>query len=68
MTTEPKCPHVHVQLTGSDGNSMMIVARVRKAMRKAGVPDAQITEFTDEAMSGDYNNLLDTCMRWVDVG
>jgi hypothetical protein len=28
---------------------------------------AEIDEFIDEAMSGDYDNLLATCTRWVNV-
>jgi len=39
---------------------------VTAALRKAGLKD-EIPEFTAEAMSGDYDALLRTCMRWVDV-
>ncbi len=36
-------------------------------MRRAGVPPTEIEAFRVEAMSGDYDNLLATAMKWVDV-
>ncbi len=63
----PKHPDVVVQLTGEDGNAFGIVGRVRKALRRAGVPQDEVNEFMDEAMSGDYGHLLKTTMRWVSV-
>lgn len=64
---EPKYPDVQVQLTGGDGNAFVIVGRVSAALRKAGASDEAIVEFRDEAMSGDYDKVLRTCMEWVDV-
>lgn len=61
----PKFPDVHVQLSGEDGNAFAILARVKRAMRKGGVPDEFIAEFREEAMSGDYDHLLQTVMDWV---
>jgi hypothetical protein len=62
-----KYPNVKVKLIGTDGNAYAILGRVQAAMRKAGVPQQDIKEFQVEATSGDYNNLLRTCMRWVEV-
>ncbi len=62
---EPKYPDVYVQLSGEDGNAFFIIGRVRKALRQAGVSNAEIDAFGDEAMSGDYDNVLRTVMRWV---
>jgi hypothetical protein len=39
MEHTPKYPAVHVQLTGQDGNAMMIIGSVRKELRRAGVRD-----------------------------
>ncbi len=64
---EPKLPHVTVQLTGQDGNALAVLGLVSKAMKKAGVPKHVITEFVDEAMESDYNQLLRVCMQWVNV-
>jgi hypothetical protein len=59
-------PEISVQLTGTDGNAMAVMARVTRALRQAGHAD-EVNEFMEEAMSGDYDNLLTTCQEWVDV-
>lgn len=59
-------PAVTVQLSGLDGNAFAIMGRVRSALQKAKVPKDKITKFLEEAKSGDYDHLLQTCMRWVD--
>lgn len=58
---------IEVQLTGNDGNAFAILGAVAREMRRSGVPSAEITRFNEEAMSGDYSNLLQTAMRWVNV-
>lgn len=60
-------PEIEVELTDSDGNAFVILGKVTKALRRAGVEPEKIDEFTEEAMSGDYDHLLQTCMRWVEV-
>lgn len=65
--SEIKYPNVNVKLVGEDGNAFAILGRVKQAMRRAGVPSNEINEFLEEAMSGDYNKLLTTCMKWVAV-
>jgi hypothetical protein len=62
-----KYPHVHVELVGQDGNAFSILGKVRRAMRHAGVDKDEITAYCEEAMSGDYDHLLQTTMKWVDV-
>ncbi len=63
--SEPKYPDIEVQLSGEDGNAFFIIGRVRKAMRRAGVEDSELDAFNEEAMSGDYDNVLRTAMKWV---
>lgn len=65
--TEPKYPDVEVQLTGEDGNVFGIIARIRKALRRAGVDAEEISQFTDEMTSGDYGDALSTASRWVTI-
>lgn len=60
-------PAVHVKLVGSNGNAFAIMGKVSQAMRRAGVSSSEVSSFTKEAMSGDYDNLLQTCMRWVNA-
>lgn len=63
----PKYPDVSVPMVGQDGNAFFIIGRVTGALRRAGVSQEEISAFTEEAMSGDYDNLLQTVMRWVKV-
>jgi hypothetical protein len=62
-----KYPHVHVRLVGEDGNGFAIMARVQRALRTARVPEHEIQKYLDECMSGDYDHLLRTTMKWVTV-
>jgi hypothetical protein len=60
-------PKPKVKLTGSDGNAFMVIGATSKALRKAGWTSDQVDAFRKEAMSGDYNNVLCTCMKYADV-
>jgi len=62
-----KFPNVEVQLVDEDGNAFAIISRVSRALRKGGATDAERKEFFDEATGGDYDNVLQTCIRWVEV-
>lgn len=66
-TTEVKYPDIEVQLSGEDSNAFAIMGRVTREMKRAGVDSAEIDAFREECMSGDYDHLLQTCMRWVSV-
>lgn len=66
-TKEVKYPSVTVQLLGEDGNAMAMIGAVRRGLRRAGVPNAELDAFSQEAMSGDYDHVIQTCMKWVDV-
>lgn len=70
MTTDSSyCyyPDIEVELIGHDGNAFAILGRVERALRMAGVPSGERALFLEEAMSGDYSYLLQTCMAWVTV-
>ena len=58
----------YVQLTGEDGNAFSILGRVDAALRDAGATRDERNDFIEEATSGDYDELLVTCMEWVNVG
>jgi len=60
-------PTVKVKLIGADGNAFSIIGMVRRGLREAGVSAEEQYAFRVEAMSGDYDKLLQTAMRWVDV-
>jgi hypothetical protein len=66
-TTSPIYPDVHVQLVGQDGNAFAIMGRVQSALEDAGATKEEIEKYLNESMSGDYDNLLRTAMKWVSV-
>lgn len=63
----PKYPEITVQLVGMDGNAFSILGRVHKALIRGGVSEVETSLFMKEATSGDYDNLLQTVMRWVNA-
>lgn len=67
MDEDVKFPNVTVQLLGQDSNAFMIMGLVQRAMRKEGVPAADIKAYMEEAMKGDYDHLLRLTMRTVNV-
>jgi len=67
MSGTPKYPDVEVRLSGEDGNAFTVIARVRTALRRAGVTTEELAAFTTEATAGDYDHVLQTAMAWVEV-
>lgn len=65
--TGPRYPDVEVELTGQDGNGFFIVGRVQRALRAAGVSQEERDAYTAEATAGNYDELIQTTMRWVSV-
>lgn len=63
----PKYPDIEVTLSGQDGNALHVVGTVRRALEKNDVPRTEVLEFVQEALSGDYDHLLRTCVKWVSV-
>ncbi len=67
MAQEVKYPDVEVQLVGLNGNAYAIIGRCVQAARAHNVPKEEIEKFKQEATSGNYDHLLQTCMKWFDV-
>lgn len=63
--SDPKFPHVHVELVGQDGNAFSIMGRVMRAMRRAGCTPEEVAAYQAEATSGDYDHLLQVTMCTV---
>tara|TARA_R110002126_G_scaffold14054_15_gene59823 strand:+ start:116 stop:349 length:234 start_codon:yes stop_codon:yes gene_type:complete len=63
----PRFPDITVQLSGTDGNAMMIIGAARRALKRGGADAEDVKLFTDEVTSGDYDNVLQTVMRWMQV-
>ncbi len=64
---KPIYPNITVKLVGTDGNAFAIIGKVTRALRRANVPHTAIEKFKDKAASGNYDNVLQTAMRWVNV-
>lgn len=62
-----KYPNIEVNLSDQDGDAFSIIGCVSKALRRNNVPAEEVKSFQEEAMSGDYDDVLQTCMRWVEV-
>lgn len=58
---------VKVKLIGEDGNAFAILGKVSKELRRAGYDLDFIKEYQAQAMSGDYDNLLQVTMNYVEV-
>jgi len=56
-----------VKLVGMDGNAFSILSRVKTAMKKGGWSKKEIEDFLKEAMSGDYDHLLQTVIKYCEV-
>ena len=67
LPNEPKYPNVTVRVPGKETSDIAIIARVRAALRKAGVSEDEIDAFTTEATTGDDDQLLRTVTMWVTV-
>ena len=62
-----KYPAVKVKLSSNDGNAFAVLSACKYEAKKAGLKHDQIKEFMDEAISGDYDHLLQTCMKYFDI-
>jgi len=66
VSSGPKYPRVKVHVVGAYGGLYPTVAVVQAAMRRAGIPVHELSNFCAEAMEAE-DNLLQTCLRWVDA-
>lgn len=66
MMTEPEIKPT-VKLIDTSGDAFAIIGRVKDALLKAGADKDYIFKYQDEAMAGDYDNLLCVTMEYVHV-
>lgn len=59
--------NVKVKLVGEDGNAINIIRKVSKALKESGYDSDFIKEYQRQATSGDYDDLLQVTMQYVDV-
>jgi hypothetical protein len=53
-------------LTKIDSNAFMLLGYTKKAMKECKFPQSEIKKIMDEAMGGDYNNLVATLQDAID--
>lgn len=75
-TPAVRYPDCEVQLAGTSANAVAIIVKVQRGLKRYLVDEAGMTReeaeaeaarFSEEARSGDYDNVLMTCHRWVSV-
>lgn len=54
-----------VELEGLDSNAFSIIGAVARGLRRAGNDKEVVDAFTAEAMSGDYDHVLQTAMAYT---
>lgn len=67
MTRHPEVDVELVDLDGPDGNVFLILGRVVRALRDAGVTAEERQRYQLEATSGSYEHLLAVTAEWVNV-
>lgn len=65
MSNKP-ITNAKVKLSGTDGNAFMILGKVSMAIKKSDKPEL-VDKFLEEAKQRDYNHLLATCFKYVEV-
>jgi len=56
-----------LKLIGEDGNVFFILGKAVREARRAGWSEEKIGKFKEDAMSGDYNHVLQLCMEHFNV-
>jgi hypothetical protein len=66
-TTTPKYPNIIItmDLEGESGNAFVIMGHVSKRLKMAGATKEEISQYTMDCMSGDYDNLIAVQSKWV---
>lgn len=67
MSDIPVYPDISVRLIGVDDHPMTIVAVLTKGLRDGGIGRDEIDRIVSEALSGDYDHVLSTCLKYVRV-
>jgi hypothetical protein len=62
-----KFKHVVVNMRGMNGNALVVVGHVRKALQQGGATPEEVAIFVGNALGNDYEHLLATVVEWVTV-
>lgn len=67
MDDTPIYPTIRLRLHGSSPHPLMILAAMSEGLRASGVERDEIDRIVVEALSGDFDNILATCLKYVRV-
>lgn len=56
-----------LELTGQNGHALAIAGICRRKAREYGCSKEALEELQNEMLSGDYNQVLQTAMKYFDV-
>lgn len=56
-----------VKLVGTDGNAFAVIGACTKAAKRAGWDQGRISTIRSEMLSGDYDHVLQTAMKYFEV-
>lgn len=56
----------HYDLVGVDGNAFSVMGYTAHALKQTGHQDL-VEQMRKEATSGDYNNLICVCLKYIDI-
>ena len=60
-------PKYDVTVVPFDGNAFSVMGAVKAGMQKAGAPKSEIDAYLKDAMSGDYDHLLQVSLAMVNI-
>ena len=64
MKDKLNCDPIPCNLIGVDGNAFALMGHWRKNAERAGRTQEEIKLVLDEAMQGDYNQLISTLLKY----
>jgi hypothetical protein len=67
MDATPRYLQARVRLVGEDGNALAILGRPKRTLVRVGASERDVAAFLREATAGNYDRLLGTVLRWVEV-
>jgi hypothetical protein len=62
---ETKHPNITVKPVGIDNTALSFLGKVRRGLVQRGVSKEDAGQLMQEAMTGNYDHLQQTCMRWA---
>jgi hypothetical protein len=58
---------MEIDLSTIDGNAYAIMGAAQRVLKRAGATPEEISQYLEESMSSDYENLVKTVGKWLVV-